>query len=593
MKRQVTRIFHTPRTLINITALARWVGALGPWQRFQQFVSQRQLNRLTFAIALLHRAKAAVLMSGRSRLVATLGLLLLTGLFVPSASAAPFHEAEVRKAVETWVHHVTAQRRPDAVIESVEPYVRNGVTAAYVIQFAKGGYCLAGADSVVLPVYWYCPQGSYDPQNPGCQVILQEIADRLEYLKGLKATGNPRLKLHQAALDERAALWANLITDTPPPGPSPSGPMPNLVQSQLQLPLTSKWGQGSPYNDDCPAVPAIPAGADNHCLVGCGATALAQVLYYWRWPYTGVGTASETYHFRSTSMTLTTSLDINPMIPANWSGGRLWWSAGTLSLTGSWDASLLAAAKTITNNSSFQGAVQSLYNSMQDQQTAVSADFGAATYNWGVMKDINNDPPDAGGAEVARLSFHAGMSLNMDYGLSGSASDPSSIPGALSQHFRYDSDATDNSLDVNKMVEEIQWERPLIMAGFDITGTGHGWVIYGYNQGTSPWQFNMNMGWSGNADGLYSLDLVPRGLTNNLSHITRIAPKDVVRFVGAGGSGSGSPGSPYQNIEEGIAKAANGTTLIFKAGSYNSFSASQLVVNKPLQLKAINATIGK
>jgi hypothetical protein len=228
---------------------------------------------------------------------------------------------------------------------------------------------------------------------------------------------------------------------------------------------------------------------------------------------------------------------------------------------------------------------------MQDQQTALFANF-AGIYDWSVMQDTNSDPTSAGGLAVALLSYHAGMSVNMDYGIAGSGASTSDIPGALSQHFHYDPDATDNSLDVNKMVDEIQWERPLLLGGNNMTD-GHAWVIYGYNQGTSPWQFNMNMGWVGNSDGLYSVDQVPKGFTNNVDQVTRIAPKDVVRFVGASGSGSGSPGSPYQNIEEAIAKAANNATLIFKAGSYNSFSAPQLAINKPLLLKGINATIGK
>jgi len=208
------------------------------------------------------------------------------------------------------------------------------------------------------------------------------------------------------------------------------------------------------------------------------------------------------------------------------------------------------------------------------------------------MQNTNNDPPDASGAEVAKLSYHAGMAVNMDYGIAESGSLSSRIPGALNQHFYYDSDATDNGLDPNLIVQEIQWLRPVFMGGYSKTD-GHCWVIYGYNQGTNPWQFNMNMGWGPGSSGLYSLDQVPLGLTNNLDQVTRVAPKDVVRFVGAGGSGSGSPGSPYQDLEEAAAKAANYTTLIFKAGSYNSFTAGQLFINKPLQLEAINATISK
>ena len=42
--------------------------------------------------------------------------------------------------------------------------------------------------------------------------------------------------------------------------------------------LTSDWSQGSPFNDQCPIYDG------EHCVTGCVATAMAQVMYYWRYP---------------------------------------------------------------------------------------------------------------------------------------------------------------------------------------------------------------------------------------------------------------------------------------------------------------------
>ena len=42
--------------------------------------------------------------------------------------------------------------------------------------------------------------------------------------------------------------------------------------------LTCDWSQGTPYNDQCPVY------GDEHCVTGCVATAMAQVMYYWRYP---------------------------------------------------------------------------------------------------------------------------------------------------------------------------------------------------------------------------------------------------------------------------------------------------------------------
>ncbi|MCP4703650.1 MAG: PKD domain-containing protein [candidate division Zixibacteria bacterium] len=48
--------------------------------------------------------------------------------------------------------------------------------------------------------------------------------------------------------------------------------------------LTTAWHQGSPYNMYCPL-----GYGDQQTVVGCVATAAAQILYYWQWPVQGIG----------------------------------------------------------------------------------------------------------------------------------------------------------------------------------------------------------------------------------------------------------------------------------------------------------------
>ena len=42
--------------------------------------------------------------------------------------------------------------------------------------------------------------------------------------------------------------------------------------------LSSKWGQRTPYRDQCPTIDG------KNCVTGCVATAMAQVMYYWKYP---------------------------------------------------------------------------------------------------------------------------------------------------------------------------------------------------------------------------------------------------------------------------------------------------------------------
>jgi hypothetical protein len=48
--------------------------------------------------------------------------------------------------------------------------------------------------------------------------------------------------------------------------------------------LTDRWHQYAPYNSLCP----LDENGER-CAVGCVATAMAEVMYYWRWPEQGVG----------------------------------------------------------------------------------------------------------------------------------------------------------------------------------------------------------------------------------------------------------------------------------------------------------------
>jgi len=101
-------------------------------------------------------------------------------LLPASVWAGGLSEQQVKAAVQTWVRYVTADARPDAVIDRMEPYRENGQTVAYIAYLDSGGFCLCGRDYLVAPVYLYSPEGVFDPENPGYQYILSEIASRTQ-----------------------------------------------------------------------------------------------------------------------------------------------------------------------------------------------------------------------------------------------------------------------------------------------------------------------------------------------------------------------------------------------------------------------------
>jgi hypothetical protein len=126
--------------------------------------------------------------------------------------------------------------------------------------------------------------------------------------------------------------------------------------------------------------------------------------------------------------------------------------------------------------------------------------------------------------------------------------------------------------------------RPALQWGWDASGAGHIWVVYGYNKATDPdRQFLVNMGWGGAGDGWYSCDNIDYHISQE--HCTGIAPESEVRFVGDKNPGDGSPDNPFQDIEEAIAATPDSVTLIFKTGSVMPFSADTLVIDRPMVLK--------
>jgi hypothetical protein len=520
--------------------------------------------------------------AGKSLWLTVLALMLLP---LPS-QARQRTENEVRAAAQTWVRHVTADPRTNADIERMEPYFQDARLVGYIAHLKGGGFCLCGADDRLLPVYVYNPADAYDPANPSHRYVLAKMAEYLSLASGQPggAPAKPLATPQQFAA--RAADWEELIAGRTPTRPVPQGPLlePNTAPAQMSLPLTSRWHQDPPYNDQCPVL-TPPA---EHTVVGCVATAMSQIMYYWKWPPSGVGSNSVTYHYRWSSTWRTVSLAGDPGIPPGWAGRLQWTSSpGYLWMTGYWDDSLYASAQAINASPNYLSALATLWNAMTPGSQTYSANFAATTYQWSLMHDDHNNPPNSGDAAVAELCFHAGVSVNMQYGVSASAASTGDARNAFVSHWRYDSDATFEDRNNDRMTEDIQWLRPVQLRGCDPSVGCHSWVVMGYNMGTDPnRQFLMNIGWGGSPEWHTCDSFFP----TDQQHTTRIAPQNVVKFVGAGASGDGSPSAPYRDLAQALQGAPSGAALVFKAGSVNP--AAPITISKPLTLKGVSVSIG-
>ena len=148
----------------------------------------------------------------------------------------------------------------------------------------------------------------------------------------------------------------------------------------------------------------------------------------------------------------------------------------------------------------------------------LSANFGATTYHWDLMPDQLDWTSDSAEIDaVARVSYHAGVAVNMNYSPNSSGAqvlsygDPNyaSAENAFRTYFRYSpmmrgvykSNYSDSEWD-SLLLYELQRSRPVYYAGYH-DYSGHAFVLDGYD---GNGKFHINWGWGGYCDGYYAID---------------------------------------------------------------------------------------
>ena len=139
------------------------------------------------------------------------------------------------------------------------------------------------------------------------------------------------------------------------------------------------------------------------------------------------------------------------------------------------------------------------------------ADFGNTHYKWNEMVNsiYNLENP-----AIAELVYHVGVSLEMNYGVTGSGSNTYDTRDALKNFFRYSNDAAyiirsnQTSSFKDSVIKCLDQKWPLIYRGGDITAS-HSFVCDGYQDSTF---FHFNWGWNGSWNGYFYIDnLNPAG----------------------------------------------------------------------------------
>ena len=135
----------------------------------------------------------------------------------------------------------------------------------------------------------------------------------------------------------------------------------------------------------------------------------------------------------------------------------------------------------------------------------LSVDFSTATYDWANMPNsINSDH-----AEIAKLLYHCGVSVNMGYAFDGSGAQSSDAATALVDHFVYapyafyvDRDVFTDDNWIWVITNDLKSRRPIYYSG-QSTGGGHAFVCDGIDNSN---KLHINWGWGGSSNGYFTLN---------------------------------------------------------------------------------------
>jgi hypothetical protein len=386
-------------------------------------------------------------------------LMLNIGLF---AQTVDINEAKNIAKNYLLMHRDNASIGPLTVSEQHINYGKSGEVLSYIFNFEEGGFVIVAGDKRTVPVLAYSTSNTFpiDNKNHPASIFVEDYGNAIEQIK----TTDAKMEV--------SPQWNALAT----------GKQHKAITKTVGPLLTSKWNQTKYYNALCPAdgtagTSAADSKYDWHVPNGCVALAMAQIMYYHRYPRRGKGS--------------------------------------------------------------------SLYS--LPRYGELSANYGETVYDYEAMADVADGYgySDA----IARLIYHAGVSVEMGYAPNGSGSLSENALKAFSKYFLYNVSSSlmggkDNPENVyswwkDTIRQSLDKKLPVYYAACrqgnasetDPDGC-HAFVCDGYKiDDTDPNadMFHFNLGWGGSANGFYTLPTIGQSgmgtFTLNARIIINIEPK--------------------------------------------------------------------
>ena len=357
------------------------------------------------------------------KIVALWGCLLCFG----SIGAVPLSTQQALKQADSFLNargrnvlkHLVA-KAPSLMGHATEH------PAYYVFDIEGGGYVVVSGDDLTAPVLGYSEKGTFseDDMPEGLKWLLQTYAEQIAEVR--KASVRRSNESYQSAASTATA-----------------------VRHNIEPLLSTLWNQGHPYNMLCPQYYNQDGSLGDRCATGCVATAIAQVMAYYKYPEATVRT-----------------------IP---------------------------------------GYQQHFSTNQGDKSVQLRNVPAHSVIDWDHMLDVYGDhDSDQEQQAVAQLMYWVGLGCKMGYGPSSAAGFPDGVY-ALKRYFGYDdgthiesrSNHTIRSWD-ELLYKELETGHPIAFAGTN-SGGAHAFVLDGYD---IDGLFHVNWGWGGMDNGFFRIDVL-------------------------------------------------------------------------------------
>ena len=325
--------------------------------------------------------------------------------------AAPRTKAQMKEAAVKAINEQRMMKRM-APQQAAEMKTLKKATGYEIMGFENGGFAVVSTDDLVPEVLGVSVSPYSNGENTNFQWWLNAVNGAVEY-----------------AVTNNVAL-------------APIAPDPGKFPTQVGPLMTTKWDQEGPYNN------LLPGNSSRRVLTGCVATALAQVLNYFKVPEHGIG--QRTIYYNSTPVTANFEQDVY-----DWDNMRDTYNYGQYS-----DVEANAVAVL-----------------MRDCGVASNMDYGL----------------DGSGA----YSTDAADGMRKYFGFT------EAVCYERDNYYGYKYYSDEEWMDM--VFTAISEDGPIYYGGADVYNGGHAFVLHGYNASGKVY---VNWGWSGEDDGYYDISLL-------------------------------------------------------------------------------------